>query len=214
MTINRSINRAIAGLIILLSSFFFSPVRAHSFNVIVITPMGEIIPRSMLNGFLLATREQDGHEDETSDGHLGGLDSHVLEIDSSAGNKDSINQLKNLISTSSPLFAVGLDLSESVHKMLQEYEVVVVDPVRNGLWGSVVNYEEQIMIFDGTLFSAAFMRDYRHLPDETAHQAYISARVIASIIRNSDEERRDNPVELRRAAKSLIENPGRLKLIP
>ena len=63
------------------------PVAAlgHSFQLGVIVPLsGPDSARGAeaLDGLRLATRERDSHPNETSDGHLGGLDSHLVPIDS------------------------------------------------------------------------------------------------------------------------------------
>lgn len=53
---------------------------AHSFSVALAVALSEpsAAKREQIrDGFLLATRERDGHPDETSDGHLGGLDVHL-----------------------------------------------------------------------------------------------------------------------------------------
>ncbi len=53
---------------------------AHSFNValvIALSEPSEAKREQIRDGFLLATKERDSHLDETSDGHLGGLDVHL-----------------------------------------------------------------------------------------------------------------------------------------
>lgn len=61
---------------------------AHSFRVALVAPFGgaKAAEGAALGaGFLVATRERDGHPAETSDGHLGGLDVHLLRVDGAAG---------------------------------------------------------------------------------------------------------------------------------
>ena len=56
------------------------PALAHRFNVaLVIGPSvaGSDEGRQIRQGFMLATKERDGHPDQESDGHLGGLDVYV-----------------------------------------------------------------------------------------------------------------------------------------
>ncbi|MGR3342222.1 MAG: hypothetical protein ACU0DI_03185 [Paracoccaceae bacterium] len=48
---------------------------AHSFNVTMIIPAGTEEQASQ--AFLLASAERDGHPNETSDGHLGGVDANI-----------------------------------------------------------------------------------------------------------------------------------------
>ncbi len=61
------------------------PALAHSFQLGVIVPLtgpDSQFGAEALDGLRLATRERDSHPDETSDGHLGGLDSYLHPIDS------------------------------------------------------------------------------------------------------------------------------------
>ncbi len=56
------------------------PALSHEF-IVALRAVGveqETILTDALRGFLLATAEQDGHADETSNGHLGGLDVYIL----------------------------------------------------------------------------------------------------------------------------------------
>ncbi|MCK5273722.1 MAG: hypothetical protein KAJ11_10195 [Alphaproteobacteria bacterium] len=71
---------------------FVETAKAHSFNVALVIALAEPSAgdaRQVRDGFLLATRERDGHPDEESDGHLGGLDVYLypvnLERESLAG---------------------------------------------------------------------------------------------------------------------------------
>ncbi len=54
--------------------------QAHEF-VVTIRAVGaerDLVLADALRGFLLATKERDGHPDETSNGHLGGLDVYII----------------------------------------------------------------------------------------------------------------------------------------
>ena len=56
------------------------PALAHEF-VVALRAVGaeqEKVVTAALKGFLLATAEKDGHADETSNGHLGGLDVYII----------------------------------------------------------------------------------------------------------------------------------------
>lgn len=55
---------------------------AHSFTaaLIVVGDNREASLAEAVRGFLLAADERDGHANETSDGHLGGVDLHVLPL--------------------------------------------------------------------------------------------------------------------------------------
>jgi hypothetical protein len=52
---------------------------AHSFNVVLVVPadVSTAVRADMTSAFLVASEERDGHADEESDGHLGGLDVYV-----------------------------------------------------------------------------------------------------------------------------------------
>jgi hypothetical protein len=79
---------------------------AHSFKVGAMIPLSgpsAETGRQWLDGFLLATREQDAHPDQHSDGHLGGLDVYVLTVDS-AGDASAI---KNLVAADNPEVLTG-----------------------------------------------------------------------------------------------------------
>lgn len=56
---------------------------AHSFNVALVVPQN-MQGKQLVEGFLLAASERDGHPDQESDGHLGGLDVYVTIIKSNA----------------------------------------------------------------------------------------------------------------------------------
>ncbi len=61
-----------------------NPALAHRFNVALVIPLSKaasVQGRQIRKGFMLATTERDGHPDQESDGHLGGLDVYVAVID-------------------------------------------------------------------------------------------------------------------------------------
>jgi ABC-type branched-subunit amino acid transport system substrate-binding protein len=63
---------------------------AHSFTVVLVGPFsgpGAARAKQMLDGFRLATREQDAHADEEADGHLGGLDVYIVPRDPSGSTR-------------------------------------------------------------------------------------------------------------------------------
>lgn len=58
----------------------FAPAAwAHSFNVVMVVPddMAQGARNDMAAAFLVASEERDGHANEESDGHLGGLDVYI-----------------------------------------------------------------------------------------------------------------------------------------
>ena len=63
-----------------LQALLAQSAQAHEF-VVAIRATGterDLILADALRGFLLATKERDGHPDETSNGHLGGLDVYII----------------------------------------------------------------------------------------------------------------------------------------
>jgi len=78
-------------------------LRAHSFDLALLLPLSgpeRELGERMRAGFLEATRAFDGHPDEQSDGHLGGLDVHVTVLDSAPGGEE-------LAGIGQPAFLVG-----------------------------------------------------------------------------------------------------------
>lgn len=64
----------------LLQALFSQSAQAHEF-VVAIRVVGterDLILADALRGFLLATEEKDGHPNETSNGHLGGMDVYII----------------------------------------------------------------------------------------------------------------------------------------
>ncbi len=84
---------------------------AHSFNLGFVAPLSGPLAETgqqALDGFMLATTEQDAHLFEESDGHLGGLDSYVIKIDSSVDDKTTIDRIESLLRNKEPLFIAGV----------------------------------------------------------------------------------------------------------
>ena len=64
----------------LVFGFVSNPALAHSFNVALVLPTPSAQEEQFHMGFMLATTQRDSHPDETSDGHLGGLDVYVIVV--------------------------------------------------------------------------------------------------------------------------------------
>ena len=73
---------------------------AHSFSLAVLAGGEDAATQlnSAVKGILLATKERDGHADETSDGHLGGLDVFIVPLPTHAA--ENIRGLKRISQTS------------------------------------------------------------------------------------------------------------------
>ena len=63
-------------LALILSSSFAGSAFAHEFNLLLLAPTGasQAAIDEMRVAFLIASHERDSHADETSEGHLGGMD--------------------------------------------------------------------------------------------------------------------------------------------
>jgi hypothetical protein len=186
---------------------FISLASAHSFNLVFIAPLEDPTGQSALNGFQLATREQDRHENEELDGHLGGLDSYIFRVGSLEGEVALMNQLEKTIRKSKPLFAVGLDLNAASLNMLENNDVVVVDPMSSGLSESLAVDPGQLKLIDGEDFTSAYRRAYGHDPDLQARHGYLAARIVATVVRKSDEQSRKYPSELKQILNDVLAQP-------
>lgn len=94
--------RTILVLTVLVSAIGLAPypVSAHSFKVaLVATVSGPMAGpgKQARDGFMLATTERDGHPDQESDGHLGGLDVYVTLIDPRHSPASARASVRNLI---------------------------------------------------------------------------------------------------------------------
>lgn len=186
----------------LVASLSLNTVNAHSFNIVFIAPFNEIAGQSALNGFLFAAREQDSHEFEESDGHLGGLDSYVFKVDSTA----SLGQLETTIRESAPLFAVANSLTSVIREMLEAHQVVVVDPVASKFWAAATADADQIRLMNGDSFSIAYEQAYGYTPDLNVLRGYLAARVIANVVRSSNGPARFGASKLKQAVDQALQS--------
>jgi hypothetical protein len=198
------VSKSLVGLI---AFVFISTAAAHSFNLVFIAPFTKVSGKSALNGFLLATREQDSHENEESDGHLGGLDSYIFKVDNMKGEAALLQQVGDTIRKSKPLFATGLDLNDATLNLLENKAVVVVDPMASGFWTSLTVAPGRLKLMDGENFGNAFRRAYGYDPDLQAMHGYLAARIIATVVRNSDNLAREDPGELKQALYEVLAKP-------
>ena len=185
----------------LLAGLCVNTVFAHSFNVVLVAPFNESTGQAMLDGFLLATREQDSHEFEESDGHLGGLDSYVFRVDSFVG----AGQLEVVIRESVPLFAVGDVGPGKTRQLLAQHQVVLVDPVASKSWASTLANLDRLTLINGDPLLIAFEQAYGYIPGPEALRGYFAARIIATVVRNSSEDLRSNAPRLRLAVEQALQ---------
>jgi hypothetical protein len=83
--------RALAGVAATAAILAANAAAAHEFTAALYMTgeMREARLAEAVNGFLLAADERDGHSDETSDGHLGGVDVQVLPLPVAAAGRVS-----------------------------------------------------------------------------------------------------------------------------
>lgn len=176
------------GILFTLSS---ASASAHSFNLGLVIPLSGPEFQSAqqaLDGFLLATTEEDSHPDETSDGHLGGLDSHVLKVDSGVDSTTMLHSLKNLLQKREPIFVTGLLTTETaqlISKLIEQENTVLFDPVKSSMWQ---NRHGSLKSMNGGSFSASFQNRYGYPPTAEAMRGYVAARLIAATVRSLPEE--------------------------
>jgi ABC-type branched-subunit amino acid transport system substrate-binding protein len=162
-----------------------SQVPAHSFNVGFMAPLSGPSAhhgQQALDGFLLATRERDGHAFEESDGHLGGLDSYVITIDSGRGADAVRGRLDELLRGEGLVFLTGVSVSGTLADagvILDDSQTIIVDAVDSAVYRSAA---ESLVTMDGLRFLAAFREAYGYEPDVNAIGGYIAARFIAAAV--------------------------------
>jgi hypothetical protein len=130
-----------------------------------------------VRGFLLASDERDGHEGETSDGHLGGVDVHILPLPSEAA------------SLVTGLFGAPADPPDVV---------VVLDSAGSSGTDSEMDLAASVVITPGDLpagwgqltgtngFVMRYRQAYGEIPTETAALGYHAARRLDAAIRPLD----------------------------
>ena len=186
---------------------------AHSFSLVFVMPMSGPQKESgqqALNGFLLATTEEDTHADETSDGHLGGLDSHVLKVDSWVESPAMLESLENLMHTRQPIFVTGLfsaETAELIARSLKRENTVFFDPSESALWQIALTAPDTLKSMNGDSFSARFQNHYGYVPTLEVMRGYIAARLIAATVRSLGEdelnERHERALALARLQREL-----------
>ena len=164
------------------------PVSAHSFNVGFMAPLSGPDARQgerALDGFLLATRERDSHAFEESDGHLGGLDSYVIRIDSGRGVEAVRGQLGELLRGEGVVFLTGVSVSETLAAagaMPDDSQSIVVEPEDSVAYRSAVRSPESLVTMNGISFPVVFREAYGYEADDDAVGGYISARIIGAAV--------------------------------
>lgn len=158
---------------------------AHSFNLLLVVPGDAAIADDMRLAVLLAADERDGHPDNHSDGHLGGLDVYL---------KETQKLVPSVVSENDADIVLDVLLFP-----LSQY--ADGDPERLALYGTDLDRMDR----DAMLATAAdpgvapFQARFRVAtgrdPGPEAQAAYVGARVVDLIVRPLDSA--DDPGALR-----------------
>lgn len=179
-------NLHLVRVLILISALAASgTLRAHSFDIAVVAPYSGSqaqVGASLWQGMRIATREADGHVDETSDGHLGGVDSNLLRIDS-IGGADTVSRQVRESGASIVVLASGLTLpSPAEDKIMMVILAGAFERVSlpdHYSPGVVLGKRQQ-------QFEARYRKFYRENPDYLALGGYTTAQLIAIAVRSVD----------------------------
>lgn len=148
---------------------------AHEFTAAIIggNPVSDTLVEETVRGFIVATDERDGHPDETSDGHLGGLDVQIRVLPETAA--DSIDQL-----VGTPTDPAEIAILLGPERPATERVERVVGPdtilIRPGRLPSR-------RIRDSSDFGERFRDLFGRLPTDAAAQGYNAARRIDAALR-------------------------------
>ena len=185
-----------------------TPSAAHSFEIAVIAHYSG--PRAhegnnLWHGMRVATREADGHALETSDGHLGGVDSHLIRIDTAAGAAKVVQQLKRFIDAQGLAIAVigpGEAALRGAWPAALKSVVVLANPAEAAQWPGAFA-PPRIGGERGNRFETSYRHFYKHAPDAAAHGGYAAARLIDAAVRPLDGRLNDTEAVRRSFAAAL-----------
>jgi hypothetical protein len=157
------------------------PASAHSFQLGIIIPLSgpdAASGRHALDGMILATQERDGHPDETSDGHLGGLDSHLNPIDSVlAADPDWLRDHLSRAQLDVVTAAVPMDEIPALARAFENASAVFCPPGA----GPVPPYGLDDPASSG--FVAAFWGTFAYAPTASAARGYNAGRAVDAAVR-------------------------------
>ena len=173
-------------------------VQAHEFRMIFIAPLsgaGAAEGQQALAGLMFAARERDGHPDETADGHLGGMDVHVLTVDSAVGRTEALKRIESLKSRE-PVEIVAGVLPAAWRETPPGLEQAAPMPFIDG---HRVTPPQTTM--DGTPFQPAFRTATGSDAGPWTLRGYGVGRLIDRAIRavNEDLSKRDRLMEILKA---------------
>jgi len=149
-------------------------VQAHSFSLAVLAGGEHAAAQldSAVKGILLATQERDGHANETSDGHLGGLDVYIVPLPAFAA--ETIQGLKG-VSQASIDVAILLDPEAEL-----EQAMAGLDPQTVIMRPGTINPEPTEA---SKMFAMRYQTAYGTVPDQSAVAGYNAARRVDLAVR-------------------------------
>ncbi len=176
MRLKKMITKAL--LIGALSAFSTSAALAHSFNVTLFIPLSgpdEQQGKQFLDGFMLATRERDGHPNEESDGHLGGLDVYVTTLDSQGNVEEQIATINSQDQADIVTYFASQNTSSIIESNLDQSIIAILVP-------GEISDENGELLGNNTFFTT-FNEDYNADPSTAAIRGYNAARRIDQTVR-------------------------------
>ena len=138
---------------------------AHEFYVTLVVPASSEVEARQ--AFLLASAERDSHADETSEGHLGGVDSQ-LEIVVAGQSVPRSDVVVAIGGASVPVGSVGNDV--------WSFQVIDVS----------MSARADFLENGGEFFEARYGTRYGAAPTEVATLVYVAARLIDLAVRAQD----------------------------
>ncbi len=152
---------------------------AHEFTAAILAagPDRETVLADAVRGFLLAADERDGHPNETSDGHLGGVDVQVLALPPGAASK-----VEGLTGTPKlpPGVVIALGPEADVTKAVATYSGDSI------VFGSGTLPSDWSLATATDSFAVRYQTLYGASPTEAAAQGYNAARRLDLAIRPLD----------------------------
>ena len=178
---------------------------AHSFKVGLIAPIAGAdsdVGGQARDGFRLATKERDGHSNEESDGHLGGLDVYILAIDANQGAGAVLREIGRLTEREQVDIVVSLappELNQDLRRQLAGTNAVLIEA------SETVSLNATTM--DGEPFASAFEGLFGQTPAGPAYQGYGAARLIDRVVRAIEGDF-SNPDKVRSAIARFSSQSG------
>jgi hypothetical protein len=163
-----------------LQALFSQTAQAHEFVVAIraVEAGRDLILTDAVRGFLLATTERDAHPDETSNGHLGGLDVYIIPQTANVGArfpslKEAPSGLPDII-----LFIGATDLDDAALILARKESATMISGALHStnLWSRTATTEP-------TSFAGRFMSTYQQPASKWAADGYNAARRIDDAVR-------------------------------